>query len=903
MIGRTISHYEVVEKLGEGGMGVVYKARDSHLDRFVALKVLPPEKVADSERKRRFVQEARAASALNHPNIVTVHDIDHADGVDFIAMEYIEGQTLDALIKRKGLKLNEALRCGTQIADALAKAHSAGIVHRDLKPSNVMVTGDGRVEVLDFGLAKLVEPTLSPEDETRTAQPFTKLGVVVGTASYMSPEQAEGKKVDARSDIFSFGSLLYEMLTGLRAFHRDTPASTLAAILHLDPPPLPAGIPHGVERVVERCLRKDPARRFQHMEDLKVELEELKAEADSGKLDCVREPARLASRLRRSTVVEMFAAALLLICAVSFLVWRINRPTSQNVLRAIIALPEGMQLSRTFEGPVRTQLALSPDGRCLAFSAAGDDGSESKARLYRRALDTAEVQPLAGAEAAQSPFFSPDGQWVGFWAQGKLQKVSLVGGIPIALCDLPGSPVGATWGTNAKIVLGSTGGGLNIVDAASGKIEDLTRIDPTKEATHRLPHFLPGGKAVLFTVMPHLWGTYGHIEALSLDSGQRKVLVQDGMDARYSPTGHLIFLRDGVLMAVPFDSQRLEVQGGAVPVVEHVQQSINSSGAGRNSGAGQYAFSDSGVLVYASGGMFPDRGRELFWVDRRGQVEVVKSVGRRPILFFRLSPDGQKLAFESPGSNWCIWVHDLVRGTWIKLTTEGLPGAPVWTPDGSRIAFESSTAGPRNIFWMPWDGSKPAERLTTSNSEQWPASWSPDGRLLAFQETSGHVFLLTLKNRNATPLLDTKCSENNAEFSPDGRWLAYASNESGLYEVYVAPVPGPGRRTPISTGGGSQPLWAPNGRELFFWTLDGKKLMVVETVLQPEFRVGIPRVLFEFPGPPTSIPLRAYDISPDGRRFLIPGPLVTKPVEVTQLNLVVNWFEELKRLSPRGKAQ
>jgi serine/threonine-protein kinase len=360
--------------------------------------------------------------------------------------------------------------------------------------------------------------------------------------------------------------------------------------------------------------------------------------------------------------------------------------------------------------------------------------------------------------------------------------------------------MGATWGTNGRIILGSiSGGGLQSIDAGGGKIKELTTIDPAKEATHRLPHFLPGGKTVLFTVMPHLWGTRGHIEALSLDSGRRKVLVEDGMDARYSPTGHLIYVHDGMLLAAPFDPRRLEVRGPPVPVVEGLLHAINSRTSINNSGAGQYGFSNSGALVYASGGTFPDRDRELFWVDRRGQAEPVKSFGKKPVIFLRLSPDGQKVAFESPGRNWCISVHDLVRGTSSKLTSEEVPGAPAWTPDGNRIVFESSTAGPRNIFWMPWDGSGPAERLTTSKTEQWPASWSPDGRLLAFCER-GDIFLLHLESRQPAPFLSTKYLEHMPEFSPDGLWLAYVSNESGRNEVYVTPVPGPGTQgTPSDT--------------------------------------------------------------------------------------------------------
>ena len=461
--------------------------------------------------------------------------------------------------------------------------------------------------------------------------------------------------------------------------------------------------------------------------------------------------------------------------ATSFFARRLTSRPVAGVVRTAITLPTGTQLTRDVRGPTRTELAVSPAGRHLVFSAS-TDGLDAKARLYLRAMDQAEALPIPGTESARAPCFSPDGQWVGFFTGGKLQKVPLSGGIQVRLCDLSGRPMGASWGPNGTIVISMQNGGLQHLGDGGGTPQDLTTRDPATEATHRLPFFLPGGKAVLFTVMPHTFGVRGWIEAVSLDSGQRKVLVEDGTDARYVPTGHLVFVREGTLLAAPFDPERLEVRGSAVAVAGGLLHAINDTHTARNSGAGQYGFADWGALVYASGGIFPDVERELFWVDRRGRAEPVKSFGKKSFIFPRLSPDGQKLAYVTQGRNAHLWVHDLARGTSSKLTSEGRASYPTCTPDGSRIAISFSLAGVGNIFWMPWDGSGPAERLTTSKQDQFPASMSSDGRLLAFVEgslTKGQdIYLLRMDSRQASPIVSTNYRDAWPEFSPDRRWLA-----------------------------------------------------------------------------------------------------------------------------------
>jgi serine/threonine-protein kinase len=570
----------------------------------------------------------------------------------------------------------------------------------------------------------------------------------------------------------------------------------------------------------------------------------------------------------------------------------------------VIRLPPGWQLNRMMPGPGRTEMALAPDGSSLVFSAT-PDGTMAKAMLYRRPLDREEATVIPGTEAACMPFFSPDGQWIGFWAKGKLLKVAVKGGVPAPLCDLEARPFGICWGSDGRIIFGTGGAGLKHVSAAGGTPETLTTLDAGNEATHRLPHLLPGGKSLVFTSMPSQFGVEARIEWLSLETGKRKVLLEDGTDARYVSTGHLIFVRRGTLMAVPFSLDQLETTGPAVTVNAGLMQAFNFPMADMNSGAGQYSVSESGALISVSGGIFPEPVADLYWVDRSGRAEKWTEFGTRPVMAIHLSPDGRQLAFTTQGLNRSAGLYDIQRRTVIRLTSDGQPyGAPVWTRDGKRVAFSWSKTSPAEIWWAAADGSGKMEQLRKTESEQRASSWTQDGKYLAIVD-AGHgtgwdIQVLRMADRQVIPFAVTKSNEVFPEFSPDDLWLAYVSNESGRNEVYVRSFPDGKRTLPISSEGGLAPVWAPDGRELFYWNIDSTKLMKVDISPGQNLSAGTPKLLFEFAATGTSI-VRLYDITPDGRRFLIREKKDYNLPPVTELNLVRNWFEELKRLSPAVK--
>jgi hypothetical protein len=736
-IGQTVSHFKIVEKLGAGGMGVVYRAEDSYLDRQVAIKVLPDIFSGDPERLARFEREAKLLASLNHPNIAAIHGFEEAGGKRFLVMELVEGETLAQRISKGPLPVDETLDVCRQIAEGLEAAHEKGVIHRDLKPANVKITPEGKVKVLDFGLAKAFHEEVAAADASKSptlTDEMTRPGVILGTAAYMPPEQAKGKAVDKRADIWAFGCILYECLTGKRAFQGETVSETIAKILEGAPDwdALSENAPPAMCKLVRWCLQKDQGRRLHDIADARMEI------AEGFGQPFISEPAPKS----KINFTWMAIAVIFVLLSGGIAEWLImgNLRTLPpvSVGRFTIELPPGTQLTRDVHGATRTELALSPDGRYLVFSASAD-GTEAEARLYLRAMERDKAEPIPGAEGARAPFFSPDGQWLAFWAKGKLSKVLLSGGIPIPLCDCRAIPMGASWGPDAKIIIGTELGALQSVSTGGGKLEALTTLDPTKEATHRLPQFLPGGKAALFTVMPFFAGTQARIEALLLDSGKRKVLIEDGADARFVSTGHLVFLQEGRLMAVPFDPERLEIKAPAVPIAENVMQATNETDSARNSGAGQFNFSTSGSLAYVPGGIFPDPDRQLFWVNRQGKAEPIASFGKQPVYCPRLSPDGQKLAYTTLGKKANVWVYDLARGVPTQLTAEGRASAVSWTPDGTRITFGYSKAGIRNIFQIPWEQSGPIDRLTTRDYNQHPGSWSPDGRFLTFVENGPKV--------------------------------------------------------------------------------------------------------------------------------------------------------------------
>jgi serine/threonine-protein kinase len=882
-------------------MGEVYRALDWNLGRHVAIKILPEEFSADPERVARFEREAKLLATLNHPNIAAVHGFEDAKGLRFLVLELVEGETLQTRLDRSALPMDEALETCRQVAEGLEAAHERGVVHRDLKPGNIMITPEGKVKILDFGLAKAQAGDTTSVDiansPTITAQ-MTEPGVILGTAAYMSPEQARGRSVDKRADIWAFGCVLYECLTGKRAFQGETVSDTLAQILKGEPDwtALPANTPAYIWALLRRCLQKNHRNRLHDIGDARIEIEE----ASSG-------PTEESAGARRIPIGWALLLGTVILVGgtlIGLLVGRGQRNYAvRPIVRTGVSLPPGMQLTRTSLRPIRTELALAPDGSFLVFSAS-PDGSEAKAMLFKRSLDSAEATVIPGTEGARTPFFSPDGQWIGFWAKGRLNKMAAKGGIPDSVCDVSEVPNGICWGSDGRIIFSMRREGLWSVSAGGGTPKTLIHIDSSKEETLRLPYLLPGGKALIFTAMSHLRDIVAQIKMISLETGQRKVLIEDGADARYIPTGHLVFARRGTLMAAPFSLNRLEITGPAVTVTVGLMQAFNGADARENSGAGQYSVSESGNLIYVSGGIFPEPEGQFFWIDRNGRAEPWTAFGRRPAFAIRLSPDGRNAAYYTLGLNRHLGVYDIQRDTVTKLTSDGAAVYPTWTPDGKRVAFAWSKAGPVNIWWKPLDGSGEMEQLTKSEFSQYPSSWTQDGKYLALVEanpaTGADILVLRMEDRQMIRFATTPSSEANPDFSPDGRWLAYASNESGRSEIYVRSFPGGDRRITISNQGGVDPLWAPDGRELFYWNLDYSKLMKVNISPVQDLPPGAPTVLFEFATSNEGL-VRAYDITRDGRRFLIRELPKLQITEVTQLNLVQNWFEELKRLAPASK--
>ena len=885
--GSRIGPYEVTALLGEGGMGKVWRAHHTALKRDDALKVLPDAFASDPDRLARFRREAQVLASLNHPNIAHVYGLEQSNEVQALVMELVEGPTLADRIARGPIPVDEALPIAKQIAEALETAHEQGIIHRDLKPANIKVRADGTVKVLDFGLAKAIEASATAIDATTsptiTSPAMTGLGVLLGTAAYMSPEQARGKPVDKRSDVWAFGCVLYEMLTGERAFRGETVSETLAEVMKSEPrwTALPPETPTALRNIVRRCLEKDSRQRTRDIGDVRIGMQDAQAKVASATT-----PLAAPVVIRRRGRLAWAVAAVVIVSAgvVASVPYFRRAPAEAPPVRFTVGPPE----TGVFDS-APSFLALSPDGSRLAFVASVS--SSRPQQLWIRALDSLVAQPLAGTDRASHPFWSADGRFLAFHADGSLKKVAISGGPTQTLTGGIPAIVGGTWSHDGVVLfaLGANPITIQRVSAAGGAATPVTTLDASRqEVAHVWPRFLPDGKHFLYLAA----STQTENTAIyvgSLDSKERTQLLNARSNTTYSPPGYLLFSRDGTLMAQPFDAERIQLTGEAVPIAEGLQFIAGT-------GQAAFAVSENGVLAYRAGGA--EAPRTLVWVTRNGAGQALAAPARlygEP----KISPDGRRVVMEIEGQ---IWVQDLVRETLTRLTFEGTTNLnPTWTPDGKRIAFQSNKDGaPLRIFWQVADGSGGLERLTnTGVGNQTPTSWSPDGQLLAFHHnhpsTQRDIWVVRPSDRKAQPFLQTPFTEGGATFSPDGRWLAYVSNESGRPEIYVQPYPGPGGKWQISVDGGTEPVWGRNGRELFYRS--GNKMMAVETMTKPSFSAGKPRMLFEGRYLANVFPAMnaAYDVAADGQRFL----MVKRGEEVpSQINVVLNWFGELKRLVP-----
>lgn len=886
--GVRLGPYEILAPIGAGGMGEVFRAKDTRLDRTVAIKVLAQDRSHHPELRKRFDQEARTIASLSHPHICHLNDVGHQDGIDFLVMEHLQGETLADRLTRSGrsgpspLGIDEVVRYGIEIAEALSEAHRHGIVHRDLKPTNVFLARTGgpssvpSVKLLDFGLAKLrampvslanSQSTLAPEDQSLTEE-----GAILGTWRYMAPEQLEGKEADARTDIFAFGVVLYEMATGKKPFDGESHASVIAAVLDSEPPPISAlqpAAPPALVRIITKCLAKNADARWQSARDL----------ADALKWIGDEDPARVsppASTQRSRSTVWRWATPIAVAAAaigVTLLLLPRREVAMQPVRRFSIVPPAEL-------GFGSSKVAFSPDGRYLAYRGQGAQGSQ----IYLHALDELTPRPLAGTIGGFSPVFSPDSQWVAFRTNDKVRKASLSGDA-VTLFDQQIDHVapGMTWLPDGTIVAGEKSVGLIRVSAQGGTPASLTTADPNqREIDHHSPSWLPGGHSILVTV--HKGAEAFDIAIQRLDGPERRVVVQDGFDARYVSTGHLVFFRGGTMFAVAFDAKRLEVTGKEVPVLENV-------GFSRENGEAGYAISDEGSLAYTP--IVPIAGRRLMWIDRNG-VTTPLPVGPRAYSEPSLSPNGRRLAVQiAEGSQRDIWVYDFDADALTRVTFNGVSQAPVWTPDGSRLTFSSTTNGRRQIYWMPIGRPGEPELLVSDEHSVWPGSWSPDQTLLAFMREPptnlDDIGIFRLSDRKSQLVVASEMPEEFPRISPDGRWLAYSSFDGDRDQVYIVDVSGIGGKRQVSPEGGNRPVWSRDGRELFYRA--GSRFM------------RVPVASGSTTGKPLELPISrriagtglghpGYDVAADGRLLVVEAAETeTGP---RQIQVVLNWVAELK---------
>lgn len=893
MIGKTISNYKILQKLGEGGMGVVYKAKDTKLGREIALKALPEEFAQNRERLARFEREAKLLAALNHPNIATIYDLEESEGLNFLTLELVEGETLDGKLTSGPLEVQDTLEMCRQIAEALESAHQKGIIHRDLKPSNIKVTPEGKIKVLDFGLAKAFEVAevgdavdMDPYKSPTLTVGSSRSGIIMGTAAYMSPEQARGKPMDKRTDIWSFGCVFYELLTGQQLFIGETTSDMIAGILKQEPnwKSLPKELPVRIRDLLRRCLQKDPNKRLHDIADARIEIEETMSKPSEPTLDSFEEPGKPQPATRRWLIP--WSLTILMAVITIFAVWQWRRPTTStrsNVSRFLLKIP----LDQKFISWTGPDIILSPDGRSFVYVGQGELGRQ----LLVRKMDQLDASPIPGTEDAYSPFFSPDSQWVGYFSGGKLKKVSLLGGPPLTISDVS-SPYGGTWGQNGMIIFGTYSSGLFQVSSAGGVPQNITTPDAEQGLiSHRWPDILPGDEAVLFTIYKGSLDDVS-IGVVKLKTGKVNQLLEMGTYPRYALSGHLVYgSPDGSLLAAPFDLSRLEVKGSVISLLDGLH--ITSGGPVN------FTLSRNGSLVYIEG---ESSRNTIVMVDRQG---IEQSLGKeqRAFLSPRFSPDGKRLAVDiEDGSSEDIWIYKLEHGPLTRLTFGKDDFYPTWTPDGERIVFSSNRTGDYDLYWKKADGSSDAESLYKAEFPQYETSLSPDGKFLVYRETHPStgmdIWILPLEDKsNPKPFLNTSFRENTPMLSPNGRWLAYASNESGQNEIYVRTFPDvSGGRWQASTGGGQEPLWSRDGRELFYRSRDNK-IVSVAVKTEPVFELGTRKILFE------DVYRKRYqhsnyDIHPDNKRFVM---IKSSELISAEMIVVLNWFEELKRLVPTKK--
>ena len=870
-------------------MGEVYRARDTVLNRDVAIKVLPELFALDAERLARFTREAQTLAALNHPNIAQIYGLEASSGnTRALVMELVQGDDLSALIDRGALPLAEALPIARQIADALEAAHEQGIIHRDLKPANVKVRPDGTVKVLDFGLAKAMDPVGTSSIDamrspTLTAR-ATQMGMIIGTAAYMAPEQAKGKAVDKRADIWAFGVVLYEMLTGARAFEGDDISEVLATVLKSEPGwhALPADTPPSIRRLLRRCLEKEPRRRLSAIGDARLELEE----ADSP----ISTPATPAPAARPAIGIGLAAVlvAVSILATAGVMRWvsvRTSTPAPNGVTRLSIALPEGDEVTEKNLAP----LAISPDGARIAYVAL----RSGVRRLFVRNLADRDVRPLEGTEGARAPFFSPDGQWIGFFAQGKLKKAAVGSAAVQVIASDVAEGRGGTWTADGTIYYAPTNlSGLWKVPASGGSPSEVTRLNAERgEVSHRWPYALSDG-SLLFSSWTGPGPDEHSIFKLNPATGERHVVTTGGDTPRYVAGGYLAYGRLDALFAVPWRSTQTTPDNSA-PI------SLPESPRLENEGASLYDVSANGTLAYIAGGSARYTQR-IVWVDRAGAIQAAP-MPERDYEAVAPSPDGHRAVVQVREGAIGLWIFDFSRHTLTPLATSGGSSqGPVWTADGKRVIFRGTRNGTRNIYWKSADGSGDEERLTTKpNVIHTPSSVSPDGQWLAYTESGGQalggsVWVVRLQgDRTPRQLVP---SVGNGQISPDGRWLAYQSSASGQNEVYAMPFAGPGPRIPVSVNGGENPLWSPDSRELFYTTED--KTMAVTVTPGATLSVSAPRLLFEGRYRPGSNSVTPFGLSSDGRRFLrIQQVQPDRPV--TRIDVVLNWFSQLGAIPNR----